>query len=365
MNLTEQDELFEHSIRIILESQDPSGGYLASPNFPSYRYCWFRDSSFIAYAMDLAGKPGSARSFHDWAARVINQRSSIIQEAVRKAVQGEQLSGTDFLHTRYQLDGSDGIDQEWPNFQMDGLGTWLWALGEYVQRNPFTLNEDWRCAADLTAAYLAALWSYPCYDCWEEYPDKVHTHTLAALYAGLQSHTYLTGKDHSATLQSIRQYILDHCVYSGYFIKFSGSTEVDASLLGLCVPYGLFSPHDPLMRETILRIEENLQTSGGVHRYPSDTYFGGGEWLLLTAWLGWYYTKIGDQGSLEKARKALNWVKAQAGKDGRPFELPEQIPVNLIDPNYYSPWVDRWGPIATPLLWSHAKYMILDLALRG
>ena len=33
--------------------------------------------------------------------------------------------------------------------------------------------------------YLAALWQLPCYDCWEEFPDRVHPHTLAAIYAGL------------------------------------------------------------------------------------------------------------------------------------------------------------------------------------
>jgi isomaltose glucohydrolase len=61
----------------------------------------------------------------------------------------------------------------------------------------------------------------------------------------------------------------------------------------------------------------------------------------------------------------LDWVKAQAGTDGLDGNLPEQTPVNLIDPSQFSPWVAKWGPIATPLLWSHAKYMILDLALNG
>jgi len=41
------------------------------------------------------------------------------------------------------------------------------------------------------------------------------------------------------------------------------------------------------------KIEADLRQGGGVHRYATDTYYGGGEWVLLTAWLGWYYTKIG------------------------------------------------------------------------
>jgi GH15 family glucan-1,4-alpha-glucosidase len=363
MNYSQHDELYKHSIRIILENQATSGGYLASPNFPSYRYSWFRDGSFIAYSMDLAGEVSSTRSFHDWAAGVINQRSEVIQKAIQKASSGEQLSDADQLHTRYQLDGSEGVGQEWPNFQLDGFGTWLWSVGEHIKRNSTPLHEHWRCAADLIAAYVAALWSNPCYDCWEEFPDQVHTYTLAALYAGLSSHMQISGKDHTDTLQTIRRFILERCVLSGHFVKFPGSSEVDASLLGLSVPYGVVTPQDPIMRETVLKIEENLQTGGGVHRYPSDTYYGGGEWLLLTAWLGWYQTMIGDPDSLEKAGNAFKWLRDQAGRGGGPWELPEQVPDNLWDPAYYSPWVDRWGPVATPLLWSHAKYMILAQAL--
>jgi GH15 family glucan-1,4-alpha-glucosidase len=357
-------DLFQHSIGVILQAQATSGAYLACPDFPSYRFSWFRDSSFIAYAMNLVGEQASATRFHDWAARVINQRSGLIEGAIRKTSRGEPLTGADILHTRYQLDGSDAVEQEWPNFQLDGFGTWLWALGEHIHRNPDQLPEGWRCAADLSAAYLTALWSFPCYDCWEEFPDKVHTHTLAAIYGGLRSHAQITGCDHSTTFLSIRRYILENCVDDGHFIKFPGSTEVDASLLGLSVPYEVVSPQDPLMLRTVLKIEETLQTGGGVHRYPGDTYYGGGEWVLLTAWLGWYYTQLGDPISLVKAHIALEWIQAQAGKGGGPGDLPEQLPVNMNDPSYYQPWVEKWGLIATPLLWSHAKYMILDLALK-
>jgi hypothetical protein len=31
----------------------------------------------------------------------------------------------------------------------------------------------------------------------------------------------------------------------------------------------------------------------------------------------------------------------------------------MNDPNYYEPWRERWGDIANPLLWAHAKYIIL------
>jgi GH15 family glucan-1,4-alpha-glucosidase len=40
--------------------------------------------------------------------------------------------------------------------------------------------------------------------------------------------------------------------------------------------------------------------------------------------------------------------------------LPEQVPATLNDPSFYQPWLNRWGNIATPLLWSHANYLILN-----
>ncbi|MEP6895352.1 MAG: hypothetical protein ABI986_07075 [Chloroflexota bacterium] len=39
--------------------------------------------------------------------------------------------------------------------------------------------------------------------------------------------------------------------------------------------------------------------------------------------------------------------------------MPEQVAENLNVPDYYPTWVERWGDVASPLLWSHAKYIIL------
>jgi hypothetical protein len=39
--------------------------------------------------------------------------------------------------------------------------------------------------------------------------------------------------------------------------------------------------------------------------------------------------------------------------------LPEQVPQTLNNEAYYQPWVERWGKIAQPLLWSHAMYLLL------
>ena len=351
-------DLFQRSIDIILQNQSPSGAYPASPNFATYRYSWFRDGAFIAYAMNLVGEHKSAHRFHNWAAGVINERAAIVQRAIAKAQQGEPLDPADILDTRYTVEG-EASDEDWPNFQLDGLGTWLWALQNHQQLSGMPLPVEWLRAAKLVADYLAILWQRPCYDCWEEFPDEIHMHTLAAIYAGLQAHASLSGTEHEPILTAIKQYICEKGVSQGHFVKFAGSEQVDASLLGLALPYQVVQLDNPLMQATVAEIETTLRKGGGVHRYPTDTYYGGGEWALLTAWLGWYYMQIG---AVEKARSIKQWVEAQANELG---ELPEQIPTTLNDPAYYEPWCTRWGKIATPLLWSHAKYIILSATIRS
>src|ERR1051325_8606186 len=282
-------DLYQRSIEIILENQSESGAYIASPNFPTYHYCWFRDGSFIAYAMDLAGQHESAHRFHQWVAERVNKRKDLVQTSLMKARAGQKLTEAEILHTRYRLDGTDGEPGNWPNFQLDGFGTWLWALNEHHQRSPeVDLPPEFLEAADLVADYLSELWSLPCYDCWEEFPNYVHPYTLAAIYGGLRAHSELTGKDHQPVTQAIRKQLLEGVEQIGHFVKFSTSAAVDASLLGLAVPYGVVAIDDPIMLKTIEQLEATILCDGGLHRYADDSYFGGGAWTLLTAWLGWY-----------------------------------------------------------------------------
>jgi GH15 family glucan-1,4-alpha-glucosidase len=360
MNRTEPrfptERLIRRSLEVILGNQAPSGAFIASPNFPTYAFCWFRDGAFTAYALDLYGEHAAAGRFFAWAAAAVNRRAEVVPRALMRASTAQLLSNEDVLHTRYTLDGEDDPQGTWENFQLDGFGTWLWALAEHQQMAGGPLPGDWRQAARLVADYLAGLWRLPCYDCWEEFPKQVHPHTLAAIYGGLRAYEALTGDSRQAAVAQIQEFLFENGLADGRWQKFLGNPQVDASLLGLATPYRVVAPADPTMRSTVAKIEADL-CQGGVHRYATDTYYGGGQWLLLTAWLGWYYCESGER---EKAIHLRNWVEAQADEHGW---LTEQVPMNLNDESYYQPWVQRWGPIATPLLWSHAGYLILCRAM--
>ncbi len=113
------------------------------------------------------------------------------------------------------------------------------------------------------------------------------------------------------------------------------------------------------MRATAARIETDLTgATGGVHRYRADTFYGGGEWILLTALLGEYRAAIGDT---KGALKCLEYVETHTDAKGY---LPEQIIVAPLNPLYVATWTKRWGPVACPLLWSHAAYLSLSATLQ-
>lgn len=350
------------SITLIRGGQAPSGAYVASPTFSQYGYCWLRDGSWIAYAMDKAGQHDSARAFYQWIGKTLLGQEARFRNVLDKNARGEPLDESDYLPTRFTLDG--GIDDQfWWNFQLDGYGAWLWGLAAHLECSPDpTLLAELRPALSLTVQYLAALWHSPNYDCWEEHRTFVHTSTLAALYAGLSAAQRLDPALIPAGLpERIRETILKDCVSTdGYFVKYVGSEDVDASLLWIAVPYRVVEVDDPRFLATLAKIERDLhRPGGGVYRYAADWYYGGGEWILLTAWLAWTYIELGR---VHEARQLMNWIEAQATPQG---ELPEQVSDHLLISSRYAEWEEKWGKVACPLLWSHAMYLIVESQLEN
>lgn len=341
-------------IEIITANQHESGSYVACPNFSTYKYCWLRDGSFIAYSMDVVGQIDSAGRFFDWVDGVITKQLDKIYRIIEMAKRKEPLLNSDFLPTRYNLEGEEAED-EWPNFQLDGYGTWLWALSEHIKITGDThLPHKYAKSIRASIDYLLNFWDVPNYDCWEENGDKVHPSTLACIYGGLNSIApYINDATIKSCAADIKKFILHNCIKDGRLTKFMGSDSIDASLLWLTIPFKVFECSDEIMQKTVTEIEKKLLHEGGVHRYPEDTYYGGGEWLLLTCWLGWFYTESGEK---RKAAELLAWVERNTCTTG---EMPEQILLHVNKSEYIDKWKNLWGEVAVPLLWSHAMYLIL------
>jgi GH15 family glucan-1,4-alpha-glucosidase len=351
-------ELREAGVAIIRAGQAASGAYVACPTYATYGFGWLRDGSFCAAAMDAAGERDSAAAFHAWVARTLIAHADKAERAIARARLGGELPHELLLPTRYTLDGAEepAEDDAWPNFQLDGYGTWLWAVDRHLEGGS---ADELAPAIRLAARYLAATWRLPCYDCWEEFGDGEHGSTLASVVAGLDAAARLLADDEIASeAQAVRARLEDALIRGGRLRKGREDDRVDASLLWAIVPFGLLAVDDPRARATAEAVSADLVgPTSGVRRYLGDTFYGGGEWTLLTAWLGWQRVLAGDREGYLECR---NWIAATALSPGS--ELPEQVTTAPQDPSMVEVWVERWGPVATPLLWSHAMWILMTLA---
>jgi GH15 family glucan-1,4-alpha-glucosidase len=347
------------AVAAILKNQHTGGAFVASPDFAQYRYCWLRDGSFIAYAMDRAGEVAAADAFHAWCGAVIDRIGPVMQAAVERHEAGAPLEPSQMPPARFSLNGL-AVEDDWPNFQLDGYGTWLWALHEHLRRTGARdVPTQLAPVVERTARYLAELGRSPCFDVWEEAGSSVHTTTLACVCGGLRAAAAML--DHAGLAEqagSLAASLLDRARREGRFSKSDHSRDVDASLLWLCEPFGVVPPSEAVFVETVRAIAEELDLDGGIRRYPGDTYYGGGAWPVLTASLGWYYARTGD---LDAAERCREWVAGHFDDEGH---LAEQFGGDKRDPAHYSEWVGRWGPPAADLTWSHAMYVVLATEIK-
>jgi GH15 family glucan-1,4-alpha-glucosidase len=352
--------LVEHSVRVLLDGQSRSGAFVASPTYPTYRFAWLRDGSFCADAVDRYGHHDAAARFHEWVCRTVNRLEHRVEAATRAASSGVASA---MLPTRFELDGTEESGEEdWPNFQLDGYGTWLWAFAKHLERTRRSPDEAERRAVALVADYLTAAGDQPCYDCWEESVERRHASTLAACIAGLRGAARLLGDPaHAAAALELTAILDRDFVADGGWVKHDRTDAVDASLLWLALPFEVVPADDPQFLRTLERVATELRVpGGGVRRYLGDTFYGGGEWVLLTAWLAWALHATGDETG---AAACLAWVEGAATPQ---LDLPEQTLDQVQAPDRIEEWVQRWGTPATPLLWSHAMYLVAldELGLR-
>ncbi len=350
------------SLEVIRAGQTPSGAFVAGPTFSQYGYSWFRDGAFIAEALDLAGKPAMAARFHRWVAGIVSSSSAGLERARAAARAGRMPDDDDYLHCRYDAQGRTSGDDGWFNFQLDGPGIWLWSLSRHVRLGGL-LEPEVSDAIVPVARYLADVWELPCADAWEEHGDKVHTSTLTAIRAGIEAAATLEpGLAQEPAVIRLRSRIEERMsVCDGAFTKWQGSDEVDASLLWMAAPYESLRTTEPRFAATLERIERELvDVDGGVHRFSSDTFYGGGAWPVLTSAYGRVLLRRDQPGDLELALRALRWIEAQADERGR---LPEQVADHAFAPDHIDEWRDLWGESARPLLWSHAAYLALRAEL--
>ncbi len=359
---TDLSALLARSRAVITSLQEANGAYPASPSFSAYRgYCWLRDGSFIADVVSSAGEIASASAFFDWCAAVLLRHESRIAQIVAAAGTPHPVPDEQMLPARFTFDGGLG-EHDWWDFQLDGYGTWMWAAVAHARRHGLD-TERWQRAAALTVDYLLSSWRRPCYDWWEEHDEHVHVSTLGCVAAGLLAAAdggLVAGARAEAAragAAEVLAFMTSSGVTDGHLVKWIGDDAVDGSLSSLIAPLGVIAADTDLASQTLDAVEEALCDDDGVHRFVADTFYGGGRWPLLSCFLG---LGRAAQGDTARARELLEWAASTATSEGY---LPEQVDGNLLFPERRAEWLDRWGEVATPLLWSHAMVLRLAAAL--
>ncbi|MFC7110591.1 glycoside hydrolase family 15 protein [Nonomuraea rubra] len=264
--------------------------------------------------MSRHGDVAGADAFHAWCARVVGDRAGQVDALVSRAERGEVVSAAEMLPTRFTLDGVDG-DDDWWDFQLDGYGTWLWALREHVVRHGGAVAGVEK-GVRTAARYLTAFWQVPCYDWWEEHVEHRHVATLGSIHAGLRAAIalgVLSATESAAAAEAVEGIAglveREGLAQEGHLRKWLGSDAVDGSLLACVEPFGLYPAGHPVGEATVAEVERQLARDGGVYRYLDDTFYGGGRWVLLAGFLGWNHARAGRR---DEAVRYLEWMAAQA-----------------------------------------------------
>lgn len=360
----EINRLGVYSKQLISGLQHESGAYPASPTFSAYvGFSWLRDGAFIADGMSASGAVESAERFFDWCALVISDGEDAIENHFANFENGEMFNFANALPTRFEFQAAPEPDEPWPDHQIDGYGTWIWALGEHLKRYPQTPHR-WHDAVVLSSRYLVASWDSPCYDWWEEHSEKIHTSTLGSVQAGLTAALEMDvlnsdTRQHAAqAVARIKGTMASYCV-NGYLPKWMASMQADSSTLAILAPFELLDPKEKVYKQTLLHAKNQLLQGFGMHRYDSDSFYGGGLWPLLSCYLALAELRAGNR---DFAEGVLVWVASLSDKDGN---LPEQVDGHLLEPSKKGYWVERWGSSAQPLLWTHAMFLRLKIAIEG
>jgi glucoamylase len=319
------------------------GGIVAAPCMePEYRFCWPRDATYVAYALDKCGFHEEPKRFYHWCRRAQEPEGGLYQ--------------------RYYIEAR--IRGPCWSSQIDEIATVVWGMGKH-----FDLAGD--------RGFIESMWdtiekaaNYICANInpdtnlvqsvglWEEKFGS-HTYSNAAVYSALETSARIgtsIGKSDmcekwNTAAEKIKTALLklNWDPKMNRFIKTFNPREenLDVSLLGLTFPFEVLPAQDERMKNTVLAIEKAFDyKAGGIGRYPGDVYYDGSPWILASLWLALYYEKLKDANKMEQL---INWTINHATE------------IDLL-----SEQIDKvtGAPIsAVPLAWSHAFFILATIGL--
>jgi GH15 family glucan-1,4-alpha-glucosidase len=373
LNLVPKDvaRLYKRSLLLMRAHLDNAGGFIASLDSDivaihrdTYSYIWPRDGAMAALAFTSAGFTDVAAKFFRFCHEIIGDDG--------------------YFSHKYLPDGSLGstwhalIDAQ-GNLQLpiqeDETASVLYALWkfyetagniEFVEKIYDRLVVK---AADFLVNYRDPKTHLPkpTFDEWEE-KVGVFTSTVAGVVAALDAAARFakvffdgTRRDRLAeaaaeTKEAMIEYLYDpeqKRFIKGILPNGERDLTVDSSVTTIYA-YKILDAKDSRVKNTMDAIASNLWVKtdvGGLARYKNDLYrrmsaeVPGNPWFIATLRLArWHIQKANAKSDLAAALDIIRWVTQHALPSGA---LSEQL----------DPYTGK--PIsATPLLWSHAEYVL-------
>lgn len=75
---------------------------------------------------------GAAEGSHAWCFTAVSGVRELVFGAIERHEAAEPVDEAAMPPARFSLEGLV-VDDDWPNFQVDGYGTWLWSLRQHLQ----------------------------------------------------------------------------------------------------------------------------------------------------------------------------------------------------------------------------------------
>ena len=250
-----------------------------------------------------------------------------------------------------RFDGDDG-DDEWWDFQLDGYGMWLWAVGEHAARHG-TDAARWRPASSSRGLPRRRPGTGPATTGGRSTPMHRHVSTLGCVVGGLRA-----ASDSACSTRAGRR---RHPARGGgggppgrEAVSAWASREVDRLERGRCQPCRRRRPAEArgcglaAGSQHAQRDRGRLDVDGGVHRYLRRRVLR--RRAVAPAVV---HCSAGTRPRRRHGASppAAGGPPSTAAADGA---MPEQVDGHLLTPARFDEWVDRWGTVAQPLLWSHA-----------
>ena len=368
-------DIYKRSILLFpLLANHETGGIIAGAEIDEYftkcgryAYCWPRDAVFITKAMDILKMQKETEKFY----------KNFCQKTQSKNGMWEQ---------RFYTDGK--LAPSW-GYQIDETASVVYGVYEHykISKSEKAIEflkkytKDWLDLEDIEKDIVKEEIEkerkngehkyHISYDLWEMC-EGIHLYSLSSIYSAFESMKQMynilgkniSGFDNNRLkeekisknekeleyLQLEIKKFIDKNMYdetSNSYLRNTEDKKMDISMLGMVVPFNMFSAKDKKVKNTIEKINLSLRTyTGGYQRFENDNYMNGNPWPIANLWMTLYYLEIGEK---EKAKETFDFVIKTSG---RHEFLGEQVDNNTLKPN----WVIGLG-------WSHAMFVIVLEAL--